>query len=148
MLFCLDLWVNLLHLAATGRKLPVLCFFHPSFFFLTCIIVCHFSSPSLPHIYRNYSGICPQGVAAGAERCKVHFCPPVKACMGPGGAPAETTRTPLLSRHIPFCEGYGMEDVMWGWLKTDGSQSQNCGWVRLQRWPPLSCPLVVSHPAP
>lgn len=83
----------MLHLATESRKSPVLTIFllFLSFiplFSLPCLVLCHSFSPSFSLIYHRYSGICPRGAAGGAERCKVHFCPPVRAC-GPRGAPSK-----------------------------------------------------------
>lgn len=67
---------------------------HPSR--VSHLMLCDSFSPSLPVVYHRYSGICPEGAAGGAEWCKVHFCPPVRACLGPGGT-SQRTRTVLLS---------------------------------------------------
>lgn len=148
-MFCLDLWVSLLHLAATSRKLPVLCLFHSSLFLLSPL---HHSvwfflslSPSyLPQVFRYL----PPGCCCWCWEVQGALLSSCQGLCGPRGAPAERTRTPLLSRHIPFDEGYGMEGVMWGWLKTDGSQSQNCVCVwdcrdGLHSPAALSCPTLL-----
>lgn len=65
---------------------------HPSSFpfklsplsYLSHLVLCHSFSPSQPLNYHRYSGIWLWGAAGGAERCKVHFCPPVRACVGLG----------------------------------------------------------------
>lgn len=68
------------------------------------------SSLSLPHVVSFFlslspsylpqlSGICPRGAAGGAERCKVHFCSPVRACVGPGGANRKDQDSSIVPSH-------------------------------------------------
>lgn len=99
LLFCLDLWMSWCYTwQLRAEKSPVLTIFllvfHSSISSLSPHVVSFFLPFSV--IYHRYSGICPQGSAGAAERCKVHFCPPVRACLGPGGA-SQRTRTVLLS---------------------------------------------------
>lgn len=122
LVFCLDHWMSLCYTWQPGaeNRPPCSPFIHLS---LSCLVLCLSFSPSLPLIYHRYSGICLQGAAGGAERCKVHFCPPVRACVGPGG-------------HQPKGPGQfycpvafqSMKDMVrrvlggWGVFKTGGAQ--------------------------
>lgn len=96
----------------------------------------------------------PGVLLVGAERCKVHFCPPVRACVGQRGrvAPAERTRTVLLSCHIPVNEGYGKRRGGGGaggrLRRVELGLEIVCVWVRRgclhsprRSRPVLSCPL-------
>lgn len=90
---------------------------------LSRLVLCHSFAPSHPLIYHRYSGIWLRGAAGGAERCKVHFCPPVRACVGLGVVVVVAVRgthqpkgtgTVLLSCCIPVKEAYGKEGVLAG----------------------------------
>lgn len=143
---CLDLW-SVCYIWQLGAEN------HPSSFplkfsplsYLSHLVLCHSFSPSHPLIYHRYSGIWLRGAAGGAERCKVHFCPPVRACVGlEGGAtPAKRTGTVLLSCCIPVKEAYGKEGV-WqgvGWTRVELGLECDC------RLPPLFSCLVPFCPA-
>lgn len=90
----------------------------PSAIFLAsrCVVL------SLPLIYHTYSGIWPQDAAGGAERCKVHFCPPVRACVGLwGGASQKHWDSSIVPLHsaqrapVRRVFGRGWGGYGWGW---------------------------------
>lgn len=103
LLFCLGLRMSPCYAwQLRAEKLPVLTtfllVFRSSLSSLSPQVVAFFL-PSLPVIYHRYSGIYPQGAAGGAERCKVHFCPPVRACVGPGGRQLKDQDSSIVLTH-------------------------------------------------
>lgn len=119
---------------------------------LSRLVLCHSFAPSHPLIYHRYSGIWLRGAAGGAERCKVHFCPPVRACVGLGVVVVAArgthqpkgTGTVLLSCCIPVKQAYGKEGVLagvGGWTRVELGLECDC------RLPPLFSCLVPFCPA-
>lgn len=142
-MFCLDLWsVSVLYLAAGSRKSPIL------FSFQVLSPLLSFS----PHVVSFFLSLLfttgiqvfgPRDAAGGAERCKVHFCPPVRACVGLWGG-----RQPkaLGQFHCPAAfrsKSYGKKGV-WqgvGWIRVGLGFECDC------RLPPLFSCLVPFCPA-
>lgn len=89
---------SVFHLAAESENylalsiILFLFFKNSSFSPLSPHVVSFFLARLSPFLYLRYSSIRPQGAAGSAEKCKVHFCPLVRACVGPawsGWTPAE-----------------------------------------------------------
>lgn len=122
-MFCLDLWsVCVLYLAAGSRKSPIL------FSFQVLSPLLSFS----PHVVSFFLSLLfttgiqvfgPRDAAGGAERCKVHFCPPVRACVGLWGGDAsqkhwDSSIVPLHSAQratVRRVFGRGWGGYGWGW---------------------------------
>lgn len=111
---------SVLHLAAGSRKSPPMFSFHSSLSLLPHVVSFILSlSPSyLPQVFRYL----PPGCCWRCWEVQGALLSSCQGLCGPRGAPAERTRTVLLSCRIPVNEGYGKEGVGWvgGWVGGGG----------------------------